>query len=44
MQATRLLLKVNKKSILTKASSISDSVRLNLHALILERRMNAGSL
>lgn len=36
MQATRLLLKTNKKSILIKAGAISDSVRLKLHAFILE--------
>jgi len=44
MPATALLLKASKKSILLKAGTISDSVRLELHALILKCRMNAASL
>lgn len=40
MLATGLLLKANKKSILIKSGTVSDSVRLKLQALILESRMN----
>lgn len=40
MLATGLLLKANKKSILIKSGTISDSVRLKLQALILESRTN----